>query len=103
MDDLALFEEPKGKQHLHNEACNALLAVEWKLEGAEGVAIDVLHGDVVVVSLAVGGVVAYNIGMIEAFCEYLRLIFDLLHFPTIILTVKLQSDLGENWLTFFTA
>jgi hypothetical protein len=65
--------------------------------------VDVLHGNVKVVSQPVGTIVPNYIGMIKAFLENLGLIFYLLHFPTIILTVKLQSYLCRKDSTFFTA
>ncbi len=103
MDDSATLEISQGEKQLYDEAYDDALIVDWEVEGAQRMAVDVLHCDVEVVSPPIGAVVSYNIGMVHAFSQDLCLIFDGLHLPTIILAIKLKANLHIRALTFLTA
>jgi len=77
--------------------------MDGELYWAEGMSVDVFHGDAIIVSLSKRAVISNDIGVIEALWENLCLFFDRLYFPTIILAVKFELYL-HNWcFTFFTA
>lgn len=103
MDDATALQVPQGKEYLHNKADYDGLAVYWQIEGAQRMPMDILHRDVEVVSASIGTVVAHNIGVVQALGQYLCLLFDRLHLPTILLAIKLKADLHDGVLTFLTA
>jgi hypothetical protein len=103
VDDAAALEIPQGEEQLHDEADYDDLVVDWEVEGAQRMAVDILHRNVKVVSPSVGTVVSHNIGMVQAFSQDLSLLFDGLHLPTIILAIKLKANLHIRVFTFLTA
>jgi hypothetical protein len=62
-----IFKKPEGKESLNDEAYNLILILKREFERAEWVSIDILHSDIVVVTLPIRVVVSNYIGMIEAF------------------------------------
>lgn len=103
MDDPTALQVSQGEEHLHDEADYDRLVVYGEVEGAQRMAVDILHRDVKVVSPSVGAVVAHNIGVVQAFGQDLCLLFDGLHLPTILLAIKLKANLHRRVLTFLTA